>query len=490
MVFYAKMSIAPRSVGTKDPLALAKAFAQRITYSRSKTERKGIGQYFTSLEIAEYLASLCTVKGETVRILDPGAGTGILTCALVQELLRKNKPKTISITAYENDAYTIPSLKEVFECMQDALLRKRINASFEIRQEDFILDRGRLNADSESFDVVIMNPPYFKINKSDKLVEAFPEVCFGQPNIYSLFVALGLEVLADEGQLISITPRSFVSGKYFNAFRKWALQRSYPDRIHILKARDSAFKQDGVLQENIIIRWQKLPAHKNRMVAITASQDTCDTSESTGTLIRLGDLVDLRTESQMIHLPGDEYERRAVKHIRQYPHVLRSLGIAVNTGRVVAFRASKWLRDSQNSSEQMVPLYWLHHVDRENIRWENYNSTKPKWIVFTNESMPLMIPRGNYVLIRRFSSKDDRFRMIAAPLLAEDIDTDWIGVENHLNVISLPEAYSNRSTAQRISQYLNSDEVEFYMRALSGSTQIGAAELLSLPVPSNLLVRK
>lgn len=53
-----------------------------------KSKRKKIGQFFTSRETAEYMASMfdfSRMQGE-VRILDPGAGTGVLTAAIVDRL--------------------------------------------------------------------------------------------------------------------------------------------------------------------------------------------------------------------------------------------------------------------------------------------------------------------------------------------------------------------------------------------------------------------
>ena len=49
----------------------------------SKAERKKIGQFFTPAAIADYMANMPQYFGETVSILDPGAGSGILSAAIV-----------------------------------------------------------------------------------------------------------------------------------------------------------------------------------------------------------------------------------------------------------------------------------------------------------------------------------------------------------------------------------------------------------------------
>jgi len=278
-----------------------------------------------------------------------------------------------------------------------------------------------------------------------------------------------------------------MSGEYFRAFRTWSLKISCPDRFHLFRSRDKAFGHDEILQENVIIRWNKTPARSNSPVMLSTSTEANDVHKTPAMPVTLSALVDLGSNKLLMHLPADESELRAVNLLRQHSHALHTLGLSVNTGRVVAFRASQWLRTIPHKSEIVVPLIWLNHVDRGQIRWKLPCSSKPEWIAVQEETMPLLIPRDNYVLVRRFSSKDDRYRVIAAPLYAEEINSAFIGIENHLNVIGLPEASNNAETAKVVSDYLNSDSVESFMRSLSGNTQIGAAELMSLPAPAALL---
>lgn len=69
-----------------------------------KQLRKQYGQFFTSKETAIYMAKMFDVpEKEEIYILDPGAGTGILTCALIEELERQGTTAAIHLTCYEND---------------------------------------------------------------------------------------------------------------------------------------------------------------------------------------------------------------------------------------------------------------------------------------------------------------------------------------------------------------------------------------------------
>ena len=55
-----------------------------------KKERKKYGQFFTSKETAHFMAGLYTIPENLskVRILDAGAGSGILSCAFLERLER------------------------------------------------------------------------------------------------------------------------------------------------------------------------------------------------------------------------------------------------------------------------------------------------------------------------------------------------------------------------------------------------------------------
>ena len=58
-----------------------------------KAERKAYGQFFTSRETAMFMADLFSMpvgKAE-VSILDPGAGSGILSAALIERLQVDNR---------------------------------------------------------------------------------------------------------------------------------------------------------------------------------------------------------------------------------------------------------------------------------------------------------------------------------------------------------------------------------------------------------------
>ncbi|MED4852610.1 N-6 DNA methylase [Caldifermentibacillus hisashii] len=68
-------------------------YDKTITYINavSKTKRKKIGQFFTPPSVANYIGGLMDTHKKEIRVLDAGAGTGILAGAACQEAIKKTE---------------------------------------------------------------------------------------------------------------------------------------------------------------------------------------------------------------------------------------------------------------------------------------------------------------------------------------------------------------------------------------------------------------
>ena len=234
------------------------ANTQQYITDNSKDERKEKGQFFTSVETARYMANGVKAK-ETISLLDMGAGTGILSAAVVEKLLRSKKTRNIIITMYENDLNIIPVLNRNIDIMREKCAKKNVQLDVNVIQENFITYneecwKQKLNG---YYDVVISNPPYKKINKNSDESKAMIDIVYGQPNIYGLFMAMGLNLLREKGTYITIVPRSWTSGLYFKAFRKYFLKNLNIKKMHLFVSRDKVFKEESVLQETMIIFGEK-----------------------------------------------------------------------------------------------------------------------------------------------------------------------------------------------------------------------------------------
>ena len=71
-----------------------------------------------------------------------------------------------------------------------------------------------------------------------------------------------------------------------------------------------------------------------------------------------------------------------------------------------------------------VPLLWMQHVRPMRTDWPSSEAGKPQWIEITEESMKLLVEDATYVLMRRFSAKEEERRLVAAPLIRGSLNAD------------------------------------------------------------------
>ena len=108
-----------------------------------KAKRKKIGQFFTSKETAIFMASLFDLNNipDSISILDPGSGTGILATALIQRILQYNRIRKVTLVCYENNPDVIPVLESNMK-----YIKENVNLDFdfdyEIREEDYLLSQS------------------------------------------------------------------------------------------------------------------------------------------------------------------------------------------------------------------------------------------------------------------------------------------------------------------------------------------------------------
>ncbi|WP_143822480.1 MULTISPECIES: hypothetical protein [unclassified Muribaculum] len=93
------------------------------------------------------------------------------------------------------------------------------------------------------------------------------------------------------------------------------------------------------------------------------------------------------------------------------------------------------------------------------------------------------MPNKNYILLRRFSSKDDDSRLIAAPYFGNMSKYELIGIENKLNYMHRPGGRLKRDEVMGISALLNSNIFDTYFRTFNGNTNVSATELKIMPMP-------
>lgn len=464
---------------------------RQATIGLNKKRRGALGQFFTPLVVAQIMSAMPDLKRERIRVLDAGAGAGVLTAALVASVCeRKVKPKEINVVAIELDSSLVPYLHNTLEKCQAECERNDITFTFRIYNEDFLNFAvnnlpGNLFAapDDFKFDLAILNPPYGKLNAGSEASSLLRRHGIITPNLYTSFLALCAEMLAPDGELVAITPRSFCNGTYFKPFRQYFLERMSFLRFHVFDSRKDIFDED-ILQENIIFHAvkNKFEQFKNNDVIISTSRSGVESNGKDSIKLKNEEIVRPGDKDLFIHLGGKESEQITIGRTGQFQSSLEDLGLQVSTGKVVDFRAKEFLQNGL--STDAVPLVYPHNLQKGIVHYPLIHKKKFDSIRVAPETESLLVVTGTYVLVKRFSAKEEKKRITASLFELENAPGEKIGFENHLNYFHANGQGIDSKLAKGLTVYLNSSLLDAYFRRFSGHTQVNATDLRYLKYPT------
>jgi adenine-specific DNA-methyltransferase len=454
----------------------------------NRSDRSEIGQFLTPFAIARFMSSLFESGPRELRILDPGAGAGALFAACVETLIaQENRPISIEVVAYETDSAILPHLEDTLKRCQSLCASNGIAFHGVIRHEDFVSASIPDTRESlfvvprERFTHAILNPPYKKINSQTVLSKTLYSSDIEVANLYAAFVWLSMLLLEPDGQMAAITPRSFCNGPYFRKFRIAFLRTMRLTQIHTFESRKKVFGDDDVLQENIIYHAVRDP-QKPKSVTISVSEGL-DFEKARTVSVPFSKVVHPNDPDMFIHLAMDGPEYDPAERMKWFRSSIDKLDLSVSTGRVVDFRAQEHLK--QAPEKDTAPLIYPCHFSNGFIKWPVESGKKPNAISISAEISDLLVEAGFYVLTKRFSSKEQQRRVMAAVYDPARIDARLVAFENHLNYFHKDGKGLPAPLAKGLALYLNSTVADQYFRLFSGHTQVNATDLRKMPYPTH-----
>lgn len=456
--------------------------------SLEPARKSELGQFFTPPPVARLMASMLECRQQEVRILDAGAGVGSLFAAAVAELCaRGQRPRHIRVTAYEVDAKLAEYLPDTFQLCRSTCAAVGVKFTGELVKADFITSAVELLGDglfteraSPGFTCAILNPPYRKIHSESEARRLLRQVGVETSNLYTGFLAAAVKLLDPGGELVAITPRSFCNGSYFRPFRESFLKAMALRQLYVFEWRQQAFRDDDVLQENVIVRAVKGGKRAAKVVVASAAGPE---DELPLTRAIPYDQVVLPGDAQsFIHISPDDLSQRVAERMAAFQTTLADLGLTVSTGRVVDFRAKEFLRDKP--AKGTAPLVWPTHFDQGYIAWPKPESKKPNAIALADACRDQLVPNEPYVLVRRFSAKEERRRVVAAVYDPGRVPGKLVGFENHLNYFHRNGSGLDLALARGLAAFLNSTLLDASFRQFNGHTQVNATDLRNLGYPT------
>lgn len=443
----------------------------------SQKRKSELGQFMTPASVARFMAALFPAKTmQTCRLLDAGAGVGALSCAFLDRVATGTlRFERIEATAFEIDETLRTHLEKVLASYPDRLvINPRVVVGDFIALAVHEILRGQAN-----YTHAIMNPPYKKISTGSQHRLELRRVGIETVNLYSAFVALALALLAPGGQLVAIIPRSFCNGPYYRPFRNFVLERAAIRHMHLFDSRSKAFKDDDVLQENVIIMLER--GGEQRDVTITTSTD--DTFADMQTHMHsFNRIVFSDDAARFIHVPTS-LERNAFELSNAIHSTLEDIGIKVSTGPVVDFRLRHHIRAMPEAGT--VPLLYPGHFNGQATVWPHLGMKKPNAIQRNAETEKWLYPNGSYCVVRRFSSKEERRRIVASVVDPDAFSgAKVLGFENHLNVFHERKQGLPVELAHGLMLFLNTTAVDEQFRRFNGHTQVNATDLRLMKYPT------
>ena len=469
-------------------LALAVRNTNKLIREKSKSENVRLGRFFTKKNTARIMAEAIRLdpKKTAYTVLDPGAGTGILSAAVIEHIC-KNAPacKEIFLTCYE----TAP---ELYDLLTDNLerIRKKCRHDYDFSLFVTVLDENYLvdyknhytvtffGAVLDKFDIIICNPPTELIEKGSPEAESVGGVTMLKVSAAFLFAKVAAKHLEEGGQLSIMLPTTVASASSLTAFRRELASLLAIRRIHLFVAKQKNRKRAIPLKKNIILSYENSKEEKDIIIS-TSTDDGSPENTSYLPELSYGFVVD--PEDGTLTLPKSVEETRIVKFIGSFPETLTSLGLKMSTGLVVDSKCPGLIYDTEYPGT--IPLIRQSAITLGGILFPK-KGVKGQYLMPENPS--LFQRNKNLIIIKRIPAKsDERFINSAIYFAGQRPANQYISTHNKINFIDTknPKDEMSARLAFGLFGLLNSTIYDRYISIVIKSKQINSKEMRSIPLP-------
>jgi adenine-specific DNA-methyltransferase len=477
--------------------------------------RKALGHFYTPSEIVEFMLDQVGYEGASIigrRLIDPANGAGAYLIGATRRLLREARAAGLSaadrVHAVQSAIYGFDInplgtllteaalgcllLEELGEApLPDKLPPLRLYFTDSLRRDDSrftgepgdVDDIKRCRGEYTSgFDFVIANPPYAKYPSrllTDEQAERFSTTLYGHPNLYGMFLQLGVELLGSGGRIAYINPASFLSGLYFRKLRRFLDRNLRISRFDTFENRTGLF--DGVLQELIILSGHRRPegqeADPDEEITLCEFAGLPNGDPRRALVVKRQSVILDDAFDKAFFVTADPLAHRLLERMIAAGVPLASLGFTASTGTIVWNRVKPLIRDA--SASDALPLIWGNGIRAFRFLGIGNRAGGGTHVELARKTENI-VTHGESLLVKRMTAKEEHRRIVACRTPSKYAD-DPRGyfVENHVNVIRPTE---DGADLDLVLGLLNSSLFDYVFRALNGNTQVSATELLMLPV--------
>ena len=472
-------------------LNLAVRNTNKLIREKSKSENVRLGRLFTKKDTARLMAGMLSIdeKKTVYTILDPGAGTGILAAAAIEEVCKRcPSAAQIFITAYENNPIFLPMLKDNLE-----RIRKKARHDYGVKlyvtvyEENYLTDSKNHytvsladNVVEDKFDIILCNPPLDLIDKYSPEAEAVGKVTQLKTSAGYLFCRLAAKHLEEGGQLVIMLPTTASTSAGLAPFRKEMANSLALCKIHLFVGKQKNTKRAIPLKKSFILAYAN--AEKKDTITVTTSTDNGATVVALPP-VPYGFVVD--SADGTLTLPKSVEDTKIVKHISDLPETLSSLGLKMSTGLILDSRCEGML--FTEPMKGTVPVLRPSAIKGGQIKFPQ--PIKRQYLMPNSEK--LVQRNKNMIIIKRVPAKgDDRFVNSAIYMAAQLPGYKYISTHNKINFIDTIDKNDEISPRLAFGLFalLNSTIYDRYISIMSKSKQINSKEMKDLPLPPRNII--
>ena len=119
------------------------------------------------------------------------------------------------------------------------------------------------------------------------------------------------------------------------------------------------------------------------------------------------------------------------------------------------------------------------------------NEDNFRYILKNDKSKSLLLDNKNYLLVKRFTAKEEK-RRIQVAIYDESKFNEYvkIGIENHLNYVTKIKGNIDNEELFGLFCLFNSTIIDKYYRIVNGNTQVNATEANAIPLPNMNIIKK
>lgn len=412
-------------------------------------------QVFTPPALAVFMAKeLLAAPAESISLLDPGAGAGALTEAVVDAA-----GTPVTATLVEQDELLASHLEEFLGHGPSTLL-----PTSEVVHADFIDAAAFWKREGRTFTHAILNPPYQRISARSSERRRLDVLGVQAPNMFAAFLWMTADLLCPGGTMVAVVPRSLLSGTQFMATRRHLSETGSIFRLHHFSSRKDIFERDAVQQEVVVIGFQK--SAELQTISFSRSVNLVDLSEETVHVSR--DRILGSSDERVVLVPAtlDAARTNATESEPLLPD-----GVNVSVGSVVDFRTPEVV----SRIDGHIPL----------IGSEEFGSRRreARGLLRTAKSEAHILPPGKYIIIRRISPPEANPRLQVKLIKALDGEFEHgVAFENHVLFLHSGRQGIADDLCGVLIDRLTSASAQRQIMERSGSTQVNVADILALNV--------